>query len=109
MTITHESAFESNIEAHLLGDGWRRLEPAAYDRKAGVFSDEVIAFVQAPQPKAWQQLVNRHGGEATAREKFLKVGRDRARSPRDDQCAAVAGEGLGRECAAVATSSPLAA
>jgi type I restriction enzyme R subunit len=73
MAITRESAFEANIEAHLLGNGWHSLEPAAYDRKTGVFGDEVIAFVQASQPKAWHQLVTRHGGEATAREKFLKV------------------------------------
>jgi len=73
MTITQEAAFEANIEAHLLGDGWHKLDPAAYDRKAGVFGDEIIAFVQASQPKAWKQLVTRHGGEATAREKFLKV------------------------------------
>jgi type I restriction enzyme R subunit len=73
MSVTHESAFEANIEAHLLGDGWLKLDPAAYDRKAGVFSDEIIAFVQASQPKAWTQLVTRHGGEATAREKFLKT------------------------------------
>ena len=26
MSITHESAFEANIEAHLLGDGWDKLE-----------------------------------------------------------------------------------
>ncbi|MFZ2494292.1 MAG: hypothetical protein WAW60_00775, partial [Candidatus Saccharimonadales bacterium] len=73
MTITHESAFEANIEAHLLGDGWHSLDPAAYDRKTGVFGDEIIAFVRASQPKEWRQLVTRHGGEATAREKFLKV------------------------------------
>lgn len=73
MSITKESAFESNIEAHLLGHGWQQLSPAAYDRKAGAFGDEVIAFVQASQPKAWQQLVTRHGGESTAREKFLRV------------------------------------
>ncbi|MEI2775084.1 MAG: type I restriction endonuclease [Tetrasphaera sp.] len=73
MSITHESAFEANIEAHLLGHGWHTLAPAAYDRKAGVFGDEVIDFVKESQPKAWEQLVTRHGGEATAREKFLKV------------------------------------
>ena len=73
MSITKESAFEANIEAHLLGNGWRSLVPAAYDRKAGIFGEEVIAFVQASQPKQWEQLVTRHGGAATAREKFLKV------------------------------------
>lgn len=73
MTITKESAFESNIEAYLLGHGWHTLGPAAYDRTAGVFGDEVIEFVKSSQRKAWDQLVTRHGDEGTAREKFLKV------------------------------------
>jgi len=73
MSITQESAFEANIEAHLIGNGWHRLEPSAYDRKAGLFPEEVVAFVQASQPKAWQQLVARHGGEVMARHKFLSV------------------------------------
>ena len=51
MTITQEAAFEANIEAHLLGHGWQRLAPAAYDRKTGVYGEEVIAFVQQSQPK----------------------------------------------------------
>lgn len=53
--ITHESAFESNIEAHLLDHGWSKVAPAGYDRKLGLFPDEVVSFVQASQPKAWQQ------------------------------------------------------
>ena len=73
MAVTHESAFESNIEAHLLGHGWANVAPTGYDRKTGLFGDEVIAFVQESQPKAWEQLVARHGGEGVAREKFLKV------------------------------------
>ncbi len=71
MSITHESAFEASIEAHLLENGWLSLNPAAYDRKTGLFGDEVIAFVQQSQPKAWRRLVTRHGGESTARAKFL--------------------------------------
>jgi len=71
--ITHESAFETNIEAHLLAHGWSKVAPGSYDRKLGLFPDEVVAFVQASQPKAWQQLVARHGGEAMARQKFVKV------------------------------------
>lgn len=73
MSITKESAFEANIETHLLGHGWDKLAPASYDRKAGIFGEEVITFVRESQPKAWAQLVTRHGGESTAREKFLKV------------------------------------
>ena len=73
MAVTHESAFESNIEAHLLSNGWAKVAPTGYDRKVGLFGEEVIAFVQESQPKAWEQLVARHGGEGIAREKFLKV------------------------------------
>ncbi|WP_246360396.1 type I restriction endonuclease, partial [Nocardioides massiliensis] len=73
MTNTNEAAFESNVEAHLLGHGWHQVAPTTYDRKSGLFGNEVIAFVEASQPKAWQQLVTRHGGEGQAREKFLKV------------------------------------
>ena len=73
MSITKELAFESNIEWHLLAHDWQSLAPTAYDRKSGIFGDEVIAFVRETQPKQWEQLVTRHGGEATAREKFLKV------------------------------------
>ncbi len=73
MSITQESAFEASIERHLLEAGWGKVAPVGYDRKAGLFSDEVIKFVQASQPKAWAQLVTRHGGEESARQKFLKV------------------------------------
>lgn len=59
--ITNESAFEANIEAHLLDHGWSALSPASYDRTQGLFPDEIITFVQESQPKAWQQLVTRSG------------------------------------------------
>ncbi|OZF33041.1 restriction endonuclease subunit R [Rhodococcus sp. 14-2483-1-1] len=73
MKITQEAAFESNIESDLLANGWAKVDPSGYDRKVGFFPDEVVAFVQASQPKAWQQLVSRHGGEQSARIKFLKT------------------------------------
>ncbi|MBM6404622.1 type I restriction endonuclease subunit R [Phycicoccus sp. CSK15P-2] len=73
MSITHESAFEAGIESDLLSDGWAKVDPSGYDRAAGLFPDEVVAFVQASQPKAWEQLVTRHGGEQSARIRFLKT------------------------------------
>ncbi len=73
MTITQEKAFESAIEAHLLGNGWGKVAPGGYDRKLGLFPDELVAFVKDSQPKAWQQLEQRHGGTEMAREKFLAV------------------------------------
>lgn len=68
-----EAAFEGNIEAHLRDHGWAAVPPSSYDRDLGLFPDEVISFVRASQPKAWRQLVTRHGGEATARQRFVKV------------------------------------
>lgn len=73
MSNANEATFEANIEAHLLANGWGSVSPKAYDRDLGLFPDEVISYVQNSQPKAWQQLVTRHGGEATARTRFLKA------------------------------------
>ena len=71
MGVTHESAFEANIEAHLLANGWHHLAPTAYDKDVGLFPDEIVRFVQESQPKAWSQLVARHGSDAMARHKFV--------------------------------------
>ncbi|MVA74775.1 DEAD/DEAH box helicase [Auraticoccus sp. F435] len=72
MSVHAESAFEANIEAHLLAHDWLSIAPASYDTKLGLFPDEVVAFLQTTQPKAWQQLVHRHGGESDARRKVLQ-------------------------------------
>lgn len=47
------TAFEANIQTHLVDHGWSTLVPSGHYRKAGV-SDEVIEFAQASQPKEWQ-------------------------------------------------------
>ena len=73
MSITHEAAFEASIESDLLADGWGKVDPSGYDRTAGLFPEEVVAFVEASQPKAWEQLKTRHGGEESARQRFLKT------------------------------------
>lgn len=73
MGNTTEAVFEGNIETHLTGNGWRAVPPSSYDRDLGLFPEEVITFVQESQPKAWQQLLNRHGGETNARQRFVKV------------------------------------
>lgn len=73
MSTTTEATFERNIETYLTSHGWAAVPPSSYDRDLGLFPDEVVAFVQASQPKAWQQLVTRHGGENTARQRFVKV------------------------------------
>ena len=73
MTGVHEeAAFESSIEAHLLAHRWVSLVPAAYDRRLGLFADDLVAFLEESQPKEWTELVKRHGGAAAARSKVAK-------------------------------------
>lgn len=73
MANTDEATFEGNIEAHLLDHGWEAITSSSYDRELGVFPEEVVAFVRASQPKAWDKLVARHGSEVQASTNFVKV------------------------------------
>jgi type I restriction enzyme, R subunit len=60
-----EVAFESVIEAHLLAHGY--IRPAgAFDQARAIFPDEVIAFIQATQPKEWAKLATLHGDNTAA-------------------------------------------
>lgn len=59
-----ERSFETAIEAALIGaGGWRRGE-AAFDAEAGLFPDEVVAFVAASQPARWARLEAALGADA---------------------------------------------
>ena len=70
--VKKESAFESSIEAGLLATGWSRIEAGAYDRKLGLFPDELVAFLAESQPEEWAELCKRHGGEIAASTKVGK-------------------------------------
>ncbi len=73
MTGVHqEAAFEASIEAALLEVGWGRLAAAGFDRRLGLFPDELVGFVEASQPKEWAELVKRHGGVDAARSKVTR-------------------------------------
>ena len=72
MSGVDEAAFEGNIEAHLTSNGWDALPPNGYDKSIALFPAEVVAFVRASQPKAWQQLVTRYGGDGLAKQGFVR-------------------------------------
>ena len=50
--------------------GYRKRRAEDYDRALCLLPGDVLDFVQATQPKAWQRLSEHHG--ATVRERFLK-------------------------------------
>jgi type I restriction enzyme R subunit len=60
-----ESAFESVIEDHLLRHGYIPVK-TKFDPERALFPGELIAFIQATQPKEWAKLEAIHGGDAAS-------------------------------------------
>ncbi|QOC24084.1 type I restriction endonuclease subunit R [Wenzhouxiangella sp. AB-CW3] len=60
-----EIYFEQAMEQSLIGQGgYEKGDAAGFDAGHGLFPDEVIAFVQASQPRRWQSLVKLQGEQA---------------------------------------------
>src|ERR1019366_7725591 len=66
MTLHKEISFESEICEHLAAHGWLYAEgdAAGYDRARALFPADVLAWVQATQPNAWEVLAKNHGSQA---------------------------------------------
>lgn len=66
MSLHKEISFESEICQHLAVHGWLYAEGDAqrYDRARALFPADVLAWVQATQPKAWEVMVKNHGAKA---------------------------------------------
>lgn len=85
MSLHKEISFESEICDHLGAHGWLYGEPGAkgdaagYDRSRALFPADVLAWVQATQPKAWEILTKNHGSKA------LDTLLDRIRNQLDQQ------------------------
>ncbi len=67
MSIHKEITFEAEICQHLGSHGWLYTEGDAtgYDRARALFPADVLAWVQAAQPQAWETLVKNHGTAAS--------------------------------------------
>src|SRR2546428_3747623 len=61
MSRTHEAAFETVIEAHLLRSGYVRITREGFDRDRAIFPETVLAFIRDTQPKEWAKLEALHG------------------------------------------------
>jgi len=66
MSLHKEISFETEICEHLATHGWLYEEgdAAGYDRARALFPADVLAWVQATQPQAWETLVKNHGAQA---------------------------------------------
>ncbi|MBF0178394.1 MAG: type I restriction endonuclease subunit R [Magnetococcales bacterium] len=61
MSQTTENAFESNVEQMLLAGGWRPGTNVEWDHDRALFPVQVYAFIEATQPKLWQEMRALHG------------------------------------------------
>ncbi len=66
MTLHKEISFETEICQYLADHDWLHAEgdAAGYDRARALFPADVLAWVQAAQPKAWETLTKNHGAQA---------------------------------------------
>jgi type I restriction enzyme R subunit len=60
-TGTQEKDLEQHIENYLTAHGYHAVAPQQYHRALGLVPAEVLAFVQATQPQAYQALQTQHG------------------------------------------------
>ncbi len=57
MPQTNERAFETYVEEILLSrGGWKSGSNAEWDRERALFPAQVIAFIQATQPRLWEEM-----------------------------------------------------
>jgi type I restriction enzyme R subunit len=65
MSLHKEISFETEICQHLADHDWLYADgdTAAHDRARALFPEDVLAWVQATQPKAWETLTKNHGGQ----------------------------------------------
>ena len=66
MNLHKEISFELEICQHLAAHDWHYADgdAAGYDRAHALFPADVLAWVQATQPKAWETLTKNHGSKA---------------------------------------------
>lgn len=70
MSLHNEVEFEKEICAHLAINGWLYADPgregdaSGYDTPRAIFPADVVAWLQATQPQAWESLKKSHGGFA---------------------------------------------
>lgn len=66
MALHNEIEFENEVCAALAARGWLYADGNAdrYDRARALFPEDVLAWVQETQPKAWDALVKNHGANA---------------------------------------------
>src|SRR5690554_3137501 len=48
-----EAAFQQDIIDQMVAGGWKLGDPAKYDRKLALYTEDCLAYVKTTQPKTW--------------------------------------------------------
>ena len=59
-----EKTFEEEVVAELCARGWTEGKASGYDRRLGLFSDDVIEWIKQTQPKVWAKIKADRNGQA---------------------------------------------
>ena len=67
MSVHQEIHLETEICDHLAANGWLydQADAAKFDRARALFPEDVLSWVQATQPKAWDAITKNHGTHAS--------------------------------------------
>lgn len=73
--IHHECELERHIVEQMAAAGWLVGKSSAYDAGRALYPEDVIGWLQASQPEAWQKLVklNGAGTEAAVLNRLVKT------------------------------------
>src|SRR6266403_630359 len=65
MNLHKDVSFETEICSHLGSNGWLYADgdAAGYDRALALFPADVLAWVQAAYPDAWESLTKNNGAK----------------------------------------------
>ena len=50
-----EAAFQADIIDQMVAGGWKLGEPAKYDRKLALYTEDCLQYVKTTQPKTWEK------------------------------------------------------
>lgn len=64
-TAHREKYFEDYIVQQLAARGWQVGDSSGYDQAHALYPEDLVAWVQATQPKRWEKLVAGNGDKAT--------------------------------------------
>jgi len=60
-----EAAFQQDIIDQMVAGGWKLGEPAKYDRKLALYTDDCLQYVKTTQPKTWAKYEKLYPGNAS--------------------------------------------